>query len=63
VRNTNLLKLENKWNGVGAVNFPVVINDAGNVLLRRNAIGAIPSGRSAVFVDKATARGVRISAD
>jgi Periplasmic copper-binding protein (NosD) len=63
VRNTNLLKLENKWNGAGDVNFPVVINDASNVLLRRNAISAIPSGRSAVFVDKATATGVRISAD
>jgi hypothetical protein len=63
VRNTNSLWLENKWNGAGDVNFPVVINNASNVLLRRNAIGAIPSGRSAVFVDKATTRGVRISAD
>jgi hypothetical protein len=63
LRNTNSRVLENKWNGAGNLNFPIVINDASNILLRRNSIGATSSGKSPVFVDTATTAGVKISAD
>jgi hypothetical protein len=59
LRNTNTQPLQNRWNGAGNLNFPVVINDASNVLLQHNSI----SGKSPVFVDAATTTGVKISAD
>jgi hypothetical protein len=63
LRNTNSRVLENKWNGAGNLNFPIVINDASNILLQGNSIGAASSGRSPVFVDTANTTGVKISAD
>jgi hypothetical protein len=38
VRNTNTQPLQNKWNGAGDLNSPIVINDASNILLLHNTI-------------------------
>ena len=59
LRNTNEQPLENKWNSAGDLNFPVVINDASNVLLRHNSI----SRTHPIFVDTTTTTGVKISAE
>jgi len=58
LRNTNMHPLENRWNAAGNLNFPVVINDASNIVLLHNSI----SGKPSVRVDPDTTTGIRISA-
>lgn len=60
LQNTNSHRLENKWNGAGDLNFPIVVNDASNILLRANTIGAALSGQDAVAVDPVTTTGITI---
>jgi hypothetical protein len=59
LRDTNQQPLANRWNAAGALNFPVVINNASNILLLHNSI----AGKSPIFVDVATTTGVKITAD
>ncbi|MDB5398792.1 MAG: hypothetical protein JWQ55_810 [Rhodopila sp.] len=57
VRNTNTQPLQNKWNGAGDLNSPIVVNDASNILLLHNMI----SGGRPISVDPATTSGIRAS--
>jgi hypothetical protein len=61
LRNANSHTLENRWNGAGDLNFPIVINDASNILLRANTMEAARSGSAEVFIDTPTTTGIRIS--
>jgi hypothetical protein len=54
LKNTNHQTTDNKWNGAGDINSPIVINDASNILLLHNTI----SGGRPISVDRTTTTGV-----
>ena len=60
LQNTNSHTLENKWNSAGDLNFPIVVNDASNILLRANTIGDAASGQDAVGFDPVTTTGITV---
>lgn len=61
LRNTNYQTTDNKWNGAGDINSPIVINDASNILLRHNSIHPAPEVKTPISVDAGTTSGIKIS--
>jgi hypothetical protein len=60
LNNTNFRRIKNGWNSAGDLNYPIVINDASNILLRGNSIEATPSAINSVFIDNVTTSAIRL---
>jgi Right handed beta helix region len=61
LQNTNYQTTDNKWNGAGDINSPIVINDASNILLLHNSIHPAPEVKTPISVDAGTTTGIKIS--
>lgn len=60
LQNTNYQTTDNKWNGAGDINSPIVINDASNILLWRNAIRPAREVKTPISVDAGTTTDIKI---
>ncbi len=61
LQNANGQVLNNRWNGAVGLNFPIVINDASNIIVRDDTIGGVRLGKAQVFADPVTTTGIQIS--
>jgi hypothetical protein len=61
LQNTNYQTTDNKWNGAGDVNSPIVINDASNILVLHNSIHPASEVKTSISVDAGTTTGIKIS--
>jgi hypothetical protein len=60
LQNSNYQTTDNKWNGAGDINSPIVINDASNIVLSRNSIHPAAEVKTPISIDAGTTTGIKI---